>query len=101
MGKWMPVDFLVIDKDDNVRIFADEIAMTIGKGDTALDTIIWPEDGNKYALCRLVPDEGSVPVESIRICASYGMPLGVTYAEYNAARDNVLAWLAQQQKGGE
>lgn len=31
--------------------------------------------------------------DTIRICASYGMPLGITYAEYNAARDVALAWL--------
>jgi len=54
-----------------------------------------------YALCRQVPDgEVSVPVEMIRICTSYGMPLGITYAEYNAARDKVLAWL-NTLKGNE
>lgn len=31
--------------------------------------------------------------DTIRICASYGIPLGITYAEYNAARDVALAWI--------
>lgn len=49
-------------------------------------------------VCRAVEVE-DVPVEAMRICASYGMPLGITYAQYNAARDEVLAWLAQATGG--
>lgn len=101
MGKvWKPVgDGLLEDGKTRTRLMDN--GKHIWQQDTLFNTDnhVWLRDGE--ALCRLVPDEGGVPVASIRICASYGMPLGITYAEYNAARDKVLNWLTQQQKGGE
>lgn len=55
--RWQPVDFIRL--DDGLEIHVDHIAMTIGKGDTALATHAWPDDGNTYAVCRLTPAKGA------------------------------------------
>lgn len=51
-GTWQPVDYIQL--GDGLEIHADEIAMTIGRGNTALATHAWPDDG-QYAICRRAP----------------------------------------------
>lgn len=47
---WEPVDSIV---NGDESLHADEIAITIGHDNTAMATFAWPEDGNRYAVCRL------------------------------------------------
>jgi hypothetical protein len=48
--QWRPIDF--IELSDGLEVHVDAIAMTIGRGDTALATHAWPENGYEYAICR-------------------------------------------------
>jgi hypothetical protein len=48
--QWRPIDF--IELSDGLEVHVDTIAMTIGRGDTALATHAWPENGYEYVICR-------------------------------------------------
>lgn len=103
---WRPVDFVVIDKDENVRIFADQIAMTIGKGDTALATHAWPDDGKTYAICTLTPvDEASrvaIPDEVVEaltyILSTYGDDYADNFDDHHARWVIASNWLERTQE---
>jgi len=48
--EWEPVNDLTL--EDGRTVIVDSIALTIAEGDTAMDTLVWPEDGYEYNLCR-------------------------------------------------
>lgn len=50
--EWQPVDHVLL--DDGLELDVDELAFTIARGNTALDTYGWPEDGYAYAVMRRV-----------------------------------------------
>ena len=58
--RWQPIDHLI--NDNLTELQADNIAVTIGHGDTALATFAWPDDG-QYAVCRAVPVDAPRPLE--------------------------------------
>lgn len=45
---WHPVDAILW---DGKSLYADDLAVTIGEGDTALATFVWPSEGD-YAVCK-------------------------------------------------
>lgn len=52
---WEPIDFAI--DHDGWEVQVDDIAVTIGRGDTAMFTVVWPSDG-EYAICRRVAGGG-------------------------------------------
>lgn len=56
--RWEPIDHLI--NDNLTELQVDNIAVTIGHGDTALATFAWPDDG-QYAVCRAVPVDAPRP----------------------------------------
>lgn len=50
--RWEPVNELAL--DDGRTVVADNIALTVAEGNTAMDTLVWPENGYEYNLCRRV-----------------------------------------------
>lgn len=117
---WEPVNFIAL--ADGLEIHVDEIAMTIGRGDTALATHAWPEDGNEYAICRQVPDGGVIRATPSPVGASVPSDLCQTLrmalrdskeytdsirdldedykAKWRVKIDAALTWLQQQQGQG-
>lgn len=57
-----------------------------------------PDD---YALCRRVPASAGVPVGAIRTLREYGIPLGMTYAKWHKACQEVQRWLDVQPQTGQ
>ena len=50
---WHPVDAILW---DGKSLYADDLAVTIGEGDTALATFVWPQEGD-YAVCKRMPPD--------------------------------------------
>lgn len=103
---WMPVDERFILTYDTglinmpkrfIRWNAEDESVLVGTDDGNFYHCPLPDD---LRLCRLteaaavdMPDD---LLNAISICANYGMPLGITHADYNAARDMVRRWLDKE-----
>lgn len=105
MGKvWKPVDQGIHSLRFDVRVDVSYIETgdwraEFLRDDEAVLTVYPPKT---LALCRLVPDEGGVPVE---IAETIGIALRFSRSDrdnfMNSRIEAALAWLDQQQKGGE
>ena len=100
MGKWMPVSGkLVLQEWDNLATgwaVYDDGATLLVSTDAGSGEYKLPDD---LRLCRLVPDEGSLPVEVAE--AIMALVAHQEASGYSLTATRIRRWLRQHQKGGE